>query len=271
MTPGVSSLAPQGFWGPVTSTVDWCEANYEHTRYVCELYNTLSSAAMVLAGALGVYLHRRTLERRFAVAFCAVAVVGIGSMAFHATLKFRLQMLDELPMLYTALVMIYVLLENERRPRFGAWLPAALGAHGVLVTSLSSMTRGALQFYFFQVSFASMEFFALYRVYRIYRRSDLDLVRRLFRAGMAAYGVAVGLWMLDLKACGVLGGLLPAHRVPNPQLHAWWHVLVSCGLYLLTLVIACDRLQVLGSPPELRRFAGVVPYVAVSAPPTARG
>jgi dihydroceramidase len=252
-----------GLWGPPTSSVDWCEANYEHTRYVCEFYNTLSSAAMLLAGALGIWLHRQTLERRFLWAFFALAVVGVGSMAFHATLRFEFQMLDELPMLYTALVMLYIVLENARERRFGGWLPFALVAHGALVTSLSAFTRGALQFYLFQLSFASMEVFALYRVYAIYRGSGSHVVRKLFWIGMISYGLAILCWFVDLKACSVVGGLLPAHGIPNPQLHAWWHVLVSSGLYVLTLMLASHRLNVLGLRSELRFSAGV-PYVAVA-------
>jgi dihydroceramidase len=250
-----------GFWGPPTSSVDWCEANYEHTRYVCELYNTLSSTALVAAGLLGIALHRTTLEKRFLVAFAAIAVVGIGSIAFHSTLRFELQMLDELPMLYTALVLIYIVLEDRAEPRFGPWFPRVLAAHGALVSALSAFTRGALQFYLFQFSFASMELFGLYRAYRVYRRSQSAVARTLFRAGASAYAVAVGLWFVDLEECDLVGRFLPAHGFPNPQLHAWWHVLVSCGLYLLMVMLAWDRLEVLGERPQLRFVAGMVPYL----------
>ncbi|MFY0577328.1 ceramidase domain-containing protein [Cystobacter fuscus] len=94
------TAAITGFWGPNTATVDWCETNYEHFHYVSELFNSVSSPAMVLAGALGILLHRRVLERRFILAFALVGVVGLGSIAFHATLLFQSQMMDELPMLY---------------------------------------------------------------------------------------------------------------------------------------------------------------------------
>src|SRR5947209_6342934 len=99
-------LATAPFWGTPTSSVDWCEANYAHTPYVCELFNTVSSLAMLAAGLAGLWLHRRVLERRFMLAFVALAVVGAGSIAFHATLLFQMQMLDELPMLYLALILV---------------------------------------------------------------------------------------------------------------------------------------------------------------------
>ena len=54
-----------GYWGPPTSSVDWCEANYRVTPYACEFWNALSSLAMVTAGAVGLVRFRRTLELRF--------------------------------------------------------------------------------------------------------------------------------------------------------------------------------------------------------------
>jgi dihydroceramidase len=251
-----------GFWGAPTSSVDWCEANYQHTPYICELANTVSSLAMVAVGLLGLWLHRRTLEPRFLLAFFVVAIVGVGSIGFHATLRFELQMLDELPMLYSALVMVYILVESRPRRRFGAWFPALLVAHAVLVTSLSAFTRGTLQFYLFQLSFGSLELFALARVYVLQRGIRERGVRTLYRVGMSAYALAIVLWFVDLKLCTFVGDWLPAHGVPNPQLHAWWHVLVSIGLYLLTLVVAHHRLTVLGARPELRLAGGWLPYVA---------
>src|SRR4051812_30474645 len=219
---------------------------------------------MIAAGAIGLFMHRRVLERRFAAAFFAVSVVGLGSVAFHATLRRELQMMDELPMLYSALVMVFILLENRPRPRFGSWFPALLVAHGVLVSYLCASTRGALQFYLFHASFGSLELFALSRVYAIHRRSESPLIHRLFRLGMGSYVMAIVVWFADLKFCPTLSIVFPAHGVPNPQLHAVWHLMVSCGLYWLTLLIAYDRLQVLGRRPVLEHAFGFVPHITSS-------
>jgi len=240
---------PDGYWGPATSSVDWCEANYRFSPYVAELFNTLSSLAIVGVGILGLVRYRKKLETRFSLAFLAIATVGLGSALFHATLRFEHQMLDELPMLYLTLVMVFILLELRPERSHGRWLPLALAAHGILVTLLCSLTRGRLQFFVFHASFGSAEAFALYRVYLLYRASNRPRVRRLFRLGMSSYLGAVGLWFIDLRYCHFLSVTLPSFGIPNPELHAVWHVLVSFGFYLLVVLVAEERLEALRAAP----------------------
>ena len=261
----------RAFWSEPTSTVDWCEANYEHTRYVAEFFNTASSVCIVAAGVLGLYWHYQYLEKRFLLCFSSVTLVGLGSMAFHGTLQFELQLLDELPMLYSAIIMVYILLENKAAPgsrrRFGLWLPLVLGLHAIFVTSLSAFTRGSLQFYLFHVSFGTLEFASLYGVYRVQRKRNDKHLSRLFRQGMAAYAVALALWLADLKLCDLLSVELPQLGIPNPQLHAAWHILVSYGFYCLLLVVAYDRLLFLGKRPRLERRLGFIPYLHADPSP----
>ncbi|MCE9673090.1 ceramidase [Myxococcus stipitatus] len=257
----MSSTTAAGFWGPSTSTVDWCETNYQHLFHVGELFNSASSLVLVLTGVLGIVLHRKVLERRFLLAFGLLALVGVGSTAFHTTLRREHQMLDELPMLYLAIVIVYILLEDRPQRRFGRWFPLALFGHAVLVTYLTAFTRGAVQFFLFQVSFASLEFYALGRTYFLQRKSPDASVKRLFRLGIAAYALAIVLWICDIQFCPTLNETLPAHGIPNPQFHAWWHVLVSFGFNALLLVIASERLRTLGQDARLQRVLGVVPRV----------
>jgi dihydroceramidase len=62
-----------GFWGPSTSSVDWCESNYEMNAYMAEFNNTTSSFSLVLAGVLGLVLHPWS-EKRFKLAFITTIV-----------------------------------------------------------------------------------------------------------------------------------------------------------------------------------------------------
>jgi dihydroceramidase len=255
-----------GFWGPRTATVDWCETNYEHVHYIAELFNSASSLAMVIVGVLGIALHRGVLERRFTLAFALVSVVGLGSIAFHATMRFEHQMMDELPMLYLASVIAYILIENRPQRRFGAWLPLALAVYAAVATALTAGMRGKLQFYLFHASFVTLELFALVGTYLIHRRSQDAMGRRIFRFGMSSYLIAIIAWRSDTVFCSTLNQTLPAMGLPNPQLHAWWHVLVSIGFYTLLLVIAHHRLRTLGKAPQLRFVAGFIPIVRGTLP-----
>src|SRR5690606_27012868 len=214
--------------------------------------------------------HWRVVERRFHMAFASVALVGLGSAAFHGTLLFELQMLDELPMLYTATLLAYVLIEDQPRSRYGLPLKLSLICYLLLATYGAAFTRGQLQFWSFQITFAILEFFALYRTYRLYRRSDSPAVKRLFRVGIGLYAAALTLWFVDLNFCAPLVAAFASLGLPNPQFHAWWHILVSAGFYALILVIAHERLRVLGQMPVLRSRWGVAVSLQVHEPGKAR-
>jgi dihydroceramidase len=86
---------------------------------------------MVVAGIAGVVLHwTAPVERRFAVAFALVALLGVGSVMFHASLKWWGQMLDEVPMLWAALTTTYIMLEDG---------PSRNGKYGPCVVLSSSL------------------------------------------------------------------------------------------------------------------------------------
>lgn len=237
----------QGFWGPPTSTVDWCESNYERTRYVAEFFNTTSSLSMVLAGLLGLYLYRTVFEKRFLVAFGLLVAVGLGSIAFHGTLRFGLQMLDELPMLYLVAWMTFILLEDGPTRRFRAWLGWGLLTYACVATYLCVLTRGQVEFYVFQIGFGALELFCMGRVYLLHRKSGNPRVRGLFRVGFTAYVLGIVVWFVDLKLCDIVSITLPHYGLANPQLHAVWHVLVSAGFFCLLVVVARE----LAKAPEL--------------------
>ena len=113
---------PVGVWGLPTASIDWCEPNYAITPWIAEFWNTVSSLAMVTAGLIGLASRRFAWEIR--VAFGLLVLVGLGSMAFHGTLRFELQMLDELPMLYLVTWLVWLLVETGPERRLGLWFPS---------------------------------------------------------------------------------------------------------------------------------------------------
>jgi hypothetical protein len=101
----------QGYWSPATSNVEppWCEADYEVTEYVAEFWNTLTSLTIIFWGVYGFWFHhssRYGLELRFWFSFGAFIFVGLGSFLFHSTLWRAGQVLDEMPMVWGALLCV---------------------------------------------------------------------------------------------------------------------------------------------------------------------
>ncbi|ORZ24135.1 ceramidase [Absidia repens] len=139
-----------GYWGPVTSSVDWCEENYKYSFYIAEFWNTLSSFAMIVLGLLGILVHHRTLGWRLACGYFMIMVVGVGSVLFHGTLQYKHQMWDEIPMVWTASYMLWVLLQdNGYEPlRYGI----GISLYCALATFVTSQYQGSTQFYLFQAS-----------------------------------------------------------------------------------------------------------------------
>ena len=67
-----------------------CESNYEVTSYVAEFWNTISNLALILPPLAGILNARRaSLYKRDLSSFFFFLLVGVGSAAFHASLKWE--------------------------------------------------------------------------------------------------------------------------------------------------------------------------------------
>ena len=90
-----------GFWGPPSSTINWCETNYEVTHYIAEFWNTITNLGFIIPPLFGLSNCRNLgIESRYAYSFILILLVGIGSWMFHMTLTFEMQLLDEIPMMW---------------------------------------------------------------------------------------------------------------------------------------------------------------------------
>jgi cell division protein FtsW (lipid II flippase) len=89
-----------------------------HSPFIAETYNTLSNIPFIVFAIIGAISVLRPgpaksskplpHARRFFVTHLVLALVGVGSFVFHATLKWRAQVLfDEMPMLFVACAALY--------------------------------------------------------------------------------------------------------------------------------------------------------------------
>ncbi len=73
-----------------------------------EFYNTLSNVFLFLPSLVALtQFHRTNLEVRFMMSYVGLAAVGLGSWAFHMTLRYNMQLMDELPMYMVGIIWLY--------------------------------------------------------------------------------------------------------------------------------------------------------------------
>lgn len=239
----LSEEPPPGWWsdfGPPAS-VDWCEPNYAYSMYVAEWWNTVSSfviAGAALAALFG--LRRASMEGRFRLALVTVALVGLGSVAFHGTLLKLAQAADELPMIYVGLVLVYTL-------RFRAEPHPAPGAPywklGLLIYAIGfTVAYFTLTEYFvlFILSYAAVvAFVAVRSVYLSFVADPNPVRQRLVTWAAGAYvGGVLALWLPER----FLGCEHPAQSL---QLHALFHLTSAVGSVSWVIWAWRDR-QLLG-------------------------
>ena len=117
------------------------EINHYFSPYIAEMANSFSNLFSIGISLCGFYETRvrgRELPLRYGIGYlvCAtvvhvpekylsecvlslqgIALVGLGSFFFHATLLFEAQLADELPMIYVSSVNLFHLFDNQ--PGFG--------------------------------------------------------------------------------------------------------------------------------------------------------
>ncbi|KAJ3271313.1 Alkaline ceramidase 3 [Terramyces sp. JEL0728] len=260
------------YWSPPTASVNWCENDYEHSSYLAEYFNSLSSFAMAIVGFLGIYLHP-WVESRFKVAFWNVVAVGLGSVAFHGTLSKVTQAFDEVPMLWSALTFAYILIcqkynLNSSKKQI---LVSVLFGHAAITTYLVTAYEGEWQFRLFHLSFESTIVFVVYQLAWLYRKhkiaSNDNEFTRIFERGCIYLGLAILCWVLDFTACRYLNPSYSTSLLPfNPQLHSFWHLLVSLSLYYMAIFGLYDRMQSKlssGYYPSVKYLVNIFPYIVL--------
>ena len=231
----------KGYWGPITANYDWCETNYKITYYVAEFFNALSSWTIILAGIYFWRLsNRHQYGTRFKLAAIATWVIGVGSCAFHATLQRWGQVLDEVPMLWSALIFLYICIMSvywtkEQEERYGPFLSGGLTTIAIVVTYI--YLQGGFAFFIITYSLTVFAISAL----------SLMAAERSIAGKYAWYAVSfylggsIFLWFPEQLFCG---NRLEVHHesgllaLPIP-LHAFFHVTSAIGpVCYLTFTVA---------------------------------
>jgi dihydroceramidase len=175
------------FWGAVTSSENWCEPDYLYSPYIAEFYNTLSSVPIIVTALIAVLIGVRSgFQARFVVPCALTALVGVGSVAFHGTLQYWGQAMDELFMVYAASAYMVMIALSDRSIPTHLVVPLAC-AWDVLFTAAYAFLRNGPFFVVFCVIFGLLSTWLCYSSLEMHRRTFDPTLQKLFWAGQLTW------------------------------------------------------------------------------------
>jgi len=249
-----------GYWGNRTSAVDWCENNYTWSFYVAEFFNTTTSLPAAFLAIYSMYLtYKYGYDKRFYMVNLLVAMVGLGSAAFHGTLLYTGQILDELPMVYTCTAILYVVLEfeSDKKPVHKYLVPS-------LLTFLVVFTAVYLYlpdfFIFFLVAFILGVLTLVYQCALIFNKTSTLYHQKVFIIAAVCFYIGGWLffWIPEILFCDNLKSF---------NFHALWHVTSTLGCAAIVIFSIFQRELHRGRNPQLNYncFLGIpiIPYVHI--------
>ncbi|PPR01914.1 hypothetical protein CVT24_001253 [Panaeolus cyanescens] len=245
-------LVKQGVYGPVTATLDWCELNHQFSPYIAEMANSFSNLFTIGLALIGYRESlKENLPRRYGLGYLGVALVGIGSFFFHATLLFEAQLADELPMIYVGSMSVGLLLDNK--PGFSLnnartiFVILGLLLFNIGFTWSYIVNRNPV---YHQVVFALIILATAVRVTYILRycpwtapnipAKTKATIGGIFSSGIGLFAFGFAIWNVDNVWCGKL--LDWKINVGWPlafflEGHSWWHVFTGLGTYYMFIGI----------------------------------
>ncbi|XP_064297573.1 alkaline ceramidase 3 [Phalacrocorax carbo] len=257
----------EGYWGPPTSTLEWCEENYAVSYYIAEFWNTVSNLIFILPPIYGaIQTCKDGLEKRYLAAYLCLTAVGLGSWCFHMTLKYEMQLLDELPMIYSCCVFVYCLYECFKYKNTVNYpLLFLLITYSFVVSIIYLNLKEPV---FHQIMYGTLVSIivlrSVYIVLWVY-----PWLRGLGYTSLTVFLMGFFLWNVDNIFCDKLRAL--RERMPPvvgavTQFHAWWHILTGLGSYLHILLSLYTRTLFLKHRPKVKFVFGIWPVLLVEPP-----
>jgi len=249
-----------GYWGKRTSALDWCEPNYTWSFYIAEFFNTITSLPAAFFALYGLYLtYKYGYDKRFIVVNLMVGLVGIGSAAFHGTLLYTGQILDELPMVYASISILYAVMEMEsdKKPIYKYLAPGLIGFSAIFTAVYLYLPSF---FIFFLIAYILAILTLVYHCSKIFRNPATLRHQKVFIVAAISFYIGGWLffWIPEILFCDQIQAL---------NFHSWWHVTSTLGAFMMVLFATFQREIHRGRKPQLNYnyILGVplIPYVHI--------
>lgn len=257
-----------GYWGPPTGDFDWCEYNYQSFYFIAEPWNTVTALIYVIFGILMIREHTIFSKNQLSINFTDFRIMciflsfmGIGSVLFHSTLWYKMQLLDEMGMSFMVcqgFIIVYTRNINKSQKdnyysstkfylsAFHACMWFFLGiimfstadekslAHRIAHTYLSASYAVYFVYIFVAGAKAANEICLL-------DVKKYAIVDKYYDRCFYSFVFGILCWMTDNWYCEQLHSL---PYVPYFQMHALWHLGTCIGLYYFEKVMICHRMIV---------------------------
>ncbi|KAF4828552.1 Alkaline ceramidase 3 [Colletotrichum siamense] len=224
-----------GFWGEKTSTLNFCEEDYVVSYYCAEVCNTFTNLLFMWLGLKGIHnCISQDHPRIFLIAYMGYIIVGLGSTAFHTSLKYPMQLIDELSMIYTTCLMVFATFSYSRSGRFSALLGCGLTLLAGFITVYYHVTKDPV---FHQTCYAALTATVVFRSFSK-ASSVLKTMWIMVATGLGVFLSGFLIWNLDNFLCSHIRRLRRQLGFPWGALlegHAWWHLMTGLGGMRLSL------------------------------------
>lgn len=271
----------QGLNSFLKSTVDWCEINYNNSYipFIAEFWNSISGIAIMISAITFRIKYKDVFSNsinnlrndnykyinNINILLC---ITSIGTILFHGTLLFPFQLLDELPMVLVAIEYLKILINVKVfdlafSPIVKRFFNKIINMcyNSIFYIPLIYFISHTLQILSFHIILKVLEIsivyiiyvynfyyneFAYQYIYTRYSSNQLGLIHKLclyknykddmkksLNFGKIIYILSMTFWVLEKFFCD---------QVEWIQLHAWWHVFSSIGIFYLNKAIRCKIL-----------------------------
>lgn len=226
-----------GFWGEITSTIDWCEENYVVSGYIAEFLNTTTNAIFILLATFAIFhAYNNKLEPRFLFTALGFCLVGVGSWLFHMTLKYHFQLLDELPMIYATCIPFWSVFSEFKSSKDSLVVGIGIFMAANLLTLIYLYVKDPT---LHQAAYGFLNFLIILKSYTLSNKyvsdktakSNLDQTMIM---GVGLFLLGYVLWNLDIHLCSNIRQVRRNIGMPYGFVlegHGWWHIFTGLGVY----------------------------------------
>nr|OQO29310.1 hypothetical protein B0A51_02886 [Rachicladosporium sp. CCFEE 5018]OQO29860.1 hypothetical protein B0A51_02312 [Rachicladosporium sp. CCFEE 5018] len=232
--------------------------NYYLTPLIAEPINAVTNLLFIYLAYRGIANSLRyNHDRIFLITFIGYLIVGSGSFAFHATLKYPMQLVDELSMIYTTCLMTWASFAHKRSGGVQVALGVGMASLAIFITGcyhyLQDPTFHQNAYTLLTITVLTRSIWVMEGNLRPYWRgidNKLSTVEqeRVDKRGrailgkmwwMIVFGVtcflgAFAIWSLDNEQCGWLRKT--RHEIGMPwgfflEGHGIWHLGTGIGAF----------------------------------------